>query len=249
MWTVAGWKHFPAHIWCACVVVAWSTLSTLQASVQNFSGLAAIRFFLGVFEAMYAGVPVYLSFFYPRHMVGFRQGIFISGSALANAYGGALGYAILKIKSSVPAWRIIFLIEGLPTLLMAIVAFFMLPDSIREARFLTDRQKEVGSLWVNEGQVADTKEGEHTGLRIRELKEGLKDWRSFVTGIVYFGCNVSLSASIQSSHCTATNQILPNRSLLRVSRCSFPASFPRSVPLAPFKPTGYPHRPTYSASL
>lgn len=193
MWTVAGWKHFPAHIWCACVVFAWSTLSSLQASVQNFSGLAAIRFFLGVFEAMYAGVPVYLSFFYPRDKVGFRQGIFISGSALANAYGGALGYAILLIKSSVPAWRILFLIEGLPTLLMTIVAFFMLPDSIRDAKFLTVRDKEVGAFCVNEGQIADTDEGQHTGLRLREVKEGLKDWRSFVTGIIYFGCNVSQS--------------------------------------------------------
>lgn len=94
MWTVAGWKAFPAHIWCACVVFAWSALSSLQSSVQNFSGLAAIRFFLGIFEAMYAGVPVYLSFFYPRDKIGFRQGLFISGSALANAYGGALGYAV-----------------------------------------------------------------------------------------------------------------------------------------------------------
>lgn len=94
MWTVAGWKAFPAHIWCALVVFAWSSLSSLQSSVQNFSGLAAIRFFLGIFEAMYAGVPVYLSFFYPRDKIGFRQGLFISGSALANAYGGALGYAV-----------------------------------------------------------------------------------------------------------------------------------------------------------
>lgn len=191
MWTVAGWKHFPAHIWCACVVFAWSTLSSLQSSVYNFSGLAAIRFFLGVFEAMYAGVPVYLSFFYPRDKVGFRQGIFISGSALANAYGGALGYAILLIKSSVPSWRILFLIEGLPTLLMTVVAFFMLPDSIRDARFLSARDKEVAAYCVNDGLVADTDEGQHTGVRIKELLAGLKDWRSYITGIIYFGCNVS----------------------------------------------------------
>ncbi|CAN8105712.1 unnamed protein product [Discula destructiva] len=194
MWTVAGWKTFPAHIWAAVIVFAWSTLSSLQASVSNFSGLAAIRFFLGVFEAMYAGVPVYLSFFYPRDKIGFRQGIFISGSALANAYGGALGYAILLIKSSVPSWRILFLIEGLPTILMSIVAFCMLPDSIREAKFLSARDKEVGAFIMNEGQVADTDEGQHNGLRVKELLAGLRDWRSFVTGIIYFGCNVSFAS-------------------------------------------------------
>ena len=190
MWTVVGWKHFPAHIWCACVVVGWSALSSLQASVQNYGGLIAIRVLLGIFEAMYAGVPVYLSFFYPKHKVGFRQGIFISGSALANAYGGALGSAILLIKSNVPSWRILFLIEGLPTMLMAIVAFFMLPDSIRDAKFLTQRDKDVGAYCISEGQVADTEEGQHTGVRSKELLAGLKDWRSFVTGIIYFGCNV-----------------------------------------------------------
>lgn len=76
-------------------------------------------------------------------------------------------------------------------MLMTIVAFFMLPDSIREARFLSEREKEVGSFCVNEGQVADTEEGQHTGLRIKEMLAGLRDWRSFVTGIIYFGCNVS----------------------------------------------------------
>lgn len=205
MWTVAGWKHFPAHIWCACVVFAWSALSSLQASVHNFSGLAAIRFFLGVFEAMYAGVPVYLSFFYPRDRVGFRQGLFISGSALANAYGGALGYAILLIRSRVPSWRILFLVEGLPTLLMTAVAFFMLPDSIRDARFLSPREKEVAAHCLNEGLVADTDEGQHAGVRIKELLAGLRDWRSYVTGIIYFGCNVSGPTSPcflhLSSHC------------------------------------------------
>lgn len=220
MWSVAGWKAFPAHIWAAGIVFAWSTLSSLQASVHNFAGLAAIRFFLGVFEAMYAGVPVYLSFFYPRDKVGFRQGIFISGSALANAYGGALGYAvrsqaslffttlatactdfmgdqILLIKSSVPSWRILFLIEGLPTILMSFVAFFMLPDSIREARFLSERDKEVGVFCVNEGQIADTDE-KHAGLKVKEMLAGLRDWRSFVTGIIYFGCNVRWTPSHQS---------------------------------------------------
>ena len=47
----------------------------------------------GIGEAMFGpGVPLYLSFFYPRDKIGFRQGVFISGAAMANAYGGALAY-------------------------------------------------------------------------------------------------------------------------------------------------------------
>ncbi|PSR85889.1 major facilitator superfamily domain-containing protein [Coniella lustricola] len=192
MWTVIGWKVFPAHIFAACIICAWATMSSLQATVSNFGGLAAIRFFLGSFEAMYAGVPVYLSFFYPREKLGFRQGIFITGAAIANAYGSALGYAILHIRSYLAPWRILFLIEGLPSMMMAIIAFHVFPDSIRTAKFLTDREKEIGASYVNHGQVAEM---EHEkGISFADWKEGLKDWRSFVTGVIFFGCNVSFAS-------------------------------------------------------
>jgi MFS family permease len=71
------------------------------------------RFLLAIPEAMYGpGVPLYLSFFYPRERLGLRTGIFLSGSALANAYGGALAYAISQAKGAIATWRILFLVEG-----------------------------------------------------------------------------------------------------------------------------------------
>ena len=154
----------------------WSSISSIQASVHNYAGIVPLRFLLGVFEAMYAGVPLYLSFFYPRDKVGFRQGIFLSGSALANAYGGALGYAILKIKSHLDSWRILFLIEGLPTYIMVVVAFLCLPDDLSKATFLTEREKAVAIYRIKQGQIADTEH--HAGLRWTELKAAFTDWRS-----------------------------------------------------------------------
>ncbi|RWA06085.1 hypothetical protein EKO27_g9010 [Xylaria grammica] len=188
----AGWKHFPAHIWVACIVVAFATISASQAATQNYAGIVVLRLLLGATEAMYAGVPVYLSFFYPRDRVGFRQGIFLSGSALANAYGGALGYAIVQIKSHLAPWRILFLIEGLPTLLMAIVAWFCFPDDIESAAFLTHREKQVVKHMVSRDQTADVVN--HTGLRVKDFLAAFKDWRSYLTGVMYFGCNVSFAS-------------------------------------------------------
>jgi len=64
-------------------------------------------------EAMYGpAVPLYLSFFYPRERLGLRVGLFLSGSALANAYGGALAYGISQARGVIHAWRILFLVEG-----------------------------------------------------------------------------------------------------------------------------------------
>ncbi|KAI0425743.1 retrograde regulation protein 2 [Xylaria sp. FL1042] len=188
----AGWKHFPAHIWVTCIVISFATISASQAATQNYAGLVVLRFLLGATEAMYAGVPVYLSFFYPRDKVGFRQGIFLSGSALANAYGGALGYAITQIKSHLEPWRILFLIEGLPTFIMAFVAWFCFPDDIESAKFLTDREKQVVKYMVSRDQTADVVN--HTGLRLKDFWEAFKDWRSYLTGVMYFGCNVSFAS-------------------------------------------------------
>ncbi|KAI1495781.1 major facilitator superfamily domain-containing protein [Biscogniauxia marginata] len=190
--SAAGWKHFRAHNWVASVVISWCTISSLQAVVNNYAGLIALRLLLGATEAMYAGVPVYLSFFYPRDKVGFRQGIFLSGSALANAYGGALGYAITQIKSHLEPWRVLFLIEGLPTYIMAVVAWFFFPDDIETAKFLSEREREVSKHMVQRGQMVDIER--HAGLRVNEFFAAFTDWRSYLPGIMYFGCNVSFAS-------------------------------------------------------
>lgn len=177
-----GWKQFKPHVWVTCVVAAWVTLSSVQAAVQSYPALVAIRVLLGASEAMYAGVPLYISFFYPRDKLGFRQAIFASAGSMANVYGGALGYGILQIKSAIAPWRILFLIEGLPGLIVVVLAFFLMPDEIKTAKFLTEREKEVAMRMVQRGQVADVEN--HKGTRWGEYMLAFKDWRSeFITVI------------------------------------------------------------------
>ena len=108
-----GWKIFPPHRWVSCTVFAWGVISSVQAATTSWQGLMVCRFLLAIPEAMYGpGVPLYLSFFYPRERLGLRTGIFLSGSALANAYGGALAYGISQAKGAIGTWRILFLVEG-----------------------------------------------------------------------------------------------------------------------------------------
>lgn len=134
----------------------------------------ASRVCLGVVEAMYGpGAPLYLSFFYPRHKVGLRIGIFLSGAALANAYGGALAYGIAQAKGSIASWKILFIVEGLPTCILAVVAWFFLPDSLTKARFLTPREKEI-ALLMSEKQSSD----ETSGLQWKQVFKAFLDFAS-----------------------------------------------------------------------
>ena len=145
----------------------------------------ACRFFLGTAEAMFGpGVPLYLTFFYPRSKVGFRHGMFISAAAIANAYGGALGYAIGSINGSIAPWRVLFLIEGLPTCVFCILAWFALPDSIAQARFLSEREREVALHFTARNQRIDVDRNQ--GVRFKEMFEGITDPKSWIPGIMYF---------------------------------------------------------------
>jgi MFS family permease len=109
-----GWKVFPPHRWVAISVLFWGTVSSVQAACTTWAGLMVCRFLLAIPEAMYGpAVPLYLSFFYPRERLGLRVGLFLSGSALANAYGGALAYGISQARGAIAPWRILFLIEGM----------------------------------------------------------------------------------------------------------------------------------------
>lgn len=130
------------------------------------------------------GVPLYLTFFYPREKVGFRHGIFIAAAALANAYGGALAYGISQINGSLAPWQILFLIEGLPTCVFSLVPFFFLPDSISQTKFLNEREKQIAYHFVARNQRLDVDKNQ--GIRLKEMFAGIKDPKSFLPGLMYF---------------------------------------------------------------
>ena len=89
------------------------------------------------------GIIYLLSFFYLRHEVGFRCGMFASAAPLASTFAGALAYGITSGHSSLSNWRLLFLVEGLPTILLAPVAWYFIPDSPDNAKFLNVQEKAI----------------------------------------------------------------------------------------------------------
>jgi MFS family permease len=86
-WCAIIWKIIPPHIWAAFCVIGWGICATLQAATFSWKGMMAARFFLGAFEAAFGpGIPYLLSFFYLRHELGLRIGIFVGSSALATCF-------------------------------------------------------------------------------------------------------------------------------------------------------------------
>ena len=188
------WKLFPPHIVCATVVLIWGILATVQGGVQSWSGMMAVRFLLGIAEAGYGtGVIYLLTFFYLRHEVGLRMGLFVAAAPLASTFSGALAYGITSGHPSIASWRLLFLVEGLPTICMAPIAWFFIPDSPDKARFLSPEEKViVKSRAVRQtGEDASTRVG---SLNSKQLAVTLIDTKAWLNSFMYFGTNVSYAS-------------------------------------------------------
>ncbi|KAF8529114.1 MFS transporter [Hysterangium stoloniferum] len=137
-------KRVHANRWLPFIVFAWGTVTTLSGFMKNFGGLIAVRLFLGLCEGgLLPGMVLYLSSIYKRNELQLRIGIFYASASLSGAFGGLLAFGITKMDGvrGIEGWRWIFIIEGIATIVVAIISAMLLPRGIRTASFLTEEER------------------------------------------------------------------------------------------------------------
>ncbi|CAK7202175.1 hypothetical protein SEUCBS139899_004895 [Sporothrix eucalyptigena] len=195
-WAAIFWKIVPPHMWAGATVLVWGIASTLQASAFNWAGLMACRWFLAMAEAAFSpGVPYLLSFFYKRNELGFRCGIFLSAAPLATTFAGALAYGITSGHPALASWRLLFLVEGIPSIVMAIVVYFTMPDSPDTAKFLTEEEREVARARtvLQTGQEGKERLG-MSGISFSHILSTFAHPQTLILPLMYFSCNVSFAS-------------------------------------------------------
>jgi MFS family permease len=116
-------KKLTPHVWLSGCMFFFGLVTIAQGLVQNYSGLLATRFFLGLAETgMFPGCFYLISMWYKRDEAQKRYSFFFSSTTLAGAFGGLLAAAIGKLNGvrGYLAWRWIFILEGLLTCVVAI---------------------------------------------------------------------------------------------------------------------------------
>jgi MFS family permease len=186
----------PPHIYISICILSWGIIASLQSVANSFGFLLFLRALLGIGEAAFGpGVPFYLSFFFRRHELAFRTGLFISASPLSSSFAGALAWLITKVGEHGPLspWRLLFLIEGFPSVLIAVWAFDFIPDGPGTAKWLSPRQRKVAVLRLR--QEKENEGEEHTrgnyedaanrqkGVNFREVLQTLKDPKCYLTAV------------------------------------------------------------------
>src|SRR5689334_16311071 len=109
-----------------------STVASFNAMVKDYAGLVVVRFFLGIVEApFYPGALYILSLFYTRKEIATRVSILYAGNIFAVSFAGLIAaatFSTLDDKHGMHGWQWLFIIEGVVTFGVAIIAIFLLPD-------------------------------------------------------------------------------------------------------------------------
>lgn len=129
-----------ARVWIARIMVTWGIISALTMFVSTPAMFYTMRFLLGVAEAgFFPGVILYLTYWYPAHRRGRMTTLFMTAVALSGVVGGPISGYILKTFDGMNGWRgwqWLFLLEGVPSVLVGILLLFALDDGIAKAKWL-----------------------------------------------------------------------------------------------------------------
>ncbi|KAI1389616.1 major facilitator superfamily domain-containing protein [Hypoxylon trugodes] len=158
----------PAIYLPACMMI-WGVISAATAGVKNFGGLIAVRFWLGFVEAAYfPGCLYYLSCWYTRKELGLRTAMLYSGALISGAFSGLISAGITQNMNGtrgLGAWQWLFIIEGVITVGVSFLAFFILPNFPRTTSWLTEEEKAL-AVWRLEEDIGedDWIDSEHQSL-------------------------------------------------------------------------------------
>lgn len=134
-----------ARLWFARIMVSWGILATALGFIGGQTGFFWIRFLLGIAEAgFFPGVIYYLTLWFPAQYRGRIFGLFLIISPLNYTIASPLAGLILKLFDGTmgyPGWRWLFIVEGIPSVLLGFVTLKAVIDRPANASWLTDAEK------------------------------------------------------------------------------------------------------------
>ena len=137
-------QHFGARIWIARIMISWGVVATAMALVQSETSFYVMRFLLGVAEAgFFPGIILYLTYWFPAAERARIIALFMAAVPLATVIGGPVSGALLEMHGiwGLAGWHWLFVIEGVPAILLGIVALFFLTDRPEQAAWLTQDER------------------------------------------------------------------------------------------------------------
>ncbi|KAG0938213.1 hypothetical protein G6F57_007003 [Rhizopus arrhizus] len=184
-------KRFTAKRWLPLLMFLWGSIACLHSIVKGYRQLLILRFFLGFFEAgFFPGVIYFLTLFYKKTEMATRIALFWGSTVAAHAFAGLLAFGILQLRglSGMTGWQWLFLIEGIPTVLVSFIAFFYLPTSPSTWFMLTpeERALSVSRLEDESGGHAHMTLADLDASNKKQAFKALTDWKVWIYMLMFF---------------------------------------------------------------
>lgn len=166
-----------ARWWISRIMFTWGIAATGMAFIQGATSFLVMRFLLGVAEAgFFPGVILYLTYWFPARYRGRIISRFMLAIPLALGIGAPLSTWIMQLDGALGyrGWQWLFVVEGIPAILMTVVVWKMLPDGPANALWLNDDEKR----WLEHELVADRE-------AISVVKQESSVWKAMTNPLVW----------------------------------------------------------------
>jgi ACS family tartrate transporter-like MFS transporter len=173
-----------ARIWIARIMITWGIIAGLTALVIGSNSFAIVRFFLGVAEAgFFPGIVLYFTYWFPAHHHARIVSGFLIGLPIAVALGAPISTALLGLDGllGLRGWQVMYIAEAIPTVLVGIVALFVLTDRPEQASFLTPEEKS----WLSAKLIGERRAKE--SVRTFSMWQGMFDRKVLLLALNYLG--------------------------------------------------------------
>ncbi|KAK3719459.1 hypothetical protein LTR37_004317 [Vermiconidia calcicola] len=173
--------------WLSFIAFCWGTVMLGQGFVPNYSALAGCRFLLGLFEAgFFPGCAYLITCWYVRFETQQRLAAFYLISACVGGFSSILAFGLIQMEGlgGVRGWQWIFIIEGILTMVVAVIAWFIIvdfPDKAAQKGFLTVEE----ARFVAQRLDTDRGDAEPDGLTWAKVGIHLSDWKLWAFSIMY----------------------------------------------------------------
>ncbi|MDB5979049.1 MAG: major facilitator superfamily 1 [Pseudomonas sp.] len=171
-----------ARRWIARIMITWGMASAAMMFVHTETMFYVLRFLLGVLEAGFVpGVIYFFMQWFPAKQRGRINSLFFGASAISGIIGGPLAGGIMKYLNGVnglSGWQWLFLLEGIPSIVLGFVVLFVLDDRISDAKWLSTSEKSV---------LSDALRREHKVHSSHSFGAALRQPVTYMLSLIYLG--------------------------------------------------------------
>ena len=188
--------RYGAKIWFPRIMITWGLASIATMFAVDAWSLYGIRFLVGLAEGGFLpGVFLYLSYWFPENRRARMTSTILMAQPITLVLAATVSGFILDMDgvAGLAGWRWLFLLEGLPSIVLGVVAFFVLTSKPRDAQWLSQSEQETLQEAIDRQDVA--RSTVHAG----SFTQMVRNPAVLLMGLAYFGMPISLSAFVNWS--------------------------------------------------